>query len=90
LDCPDCILAPFVGLWQGAYTAPNAVSSGSGGHDARRDLLVRHGRVYAVDASSYFSRPGPRLVDGVEILAALLHPDRERPSTETAWIRLRE
>ncbi len=51
---------------------------------------MRHGRVYAVDASSYFSRPGPRLVDGVEILAALLHPDRERPSTETAWIRLRE
>jgi iron complex transport system substrate-binding protein len=33
-------------------------------------------RVVAVDASSYFSRPGPRLVDGVELLAHLLHPDR--------------
>lgn len=32
--------------------------------------------VYAVDASAYFSRPGPRLVDGVELLAAILHPDR--------------
>lgn len=32
--------------------------------------------VYAVDASSYFSRPGPRLVDGVELLAHLLHPER--------------
>ncbi|HYM68217.1 MAG TPA: ABC transporter substrate-binding protein, partial [bacterium] len=33
---------------------------------------VRQGHVYVVDASSYFSRPGPRLVNGVEILAALL------------------
>jgi iron complex transport system substrate-binding protein len=35
---------------------------------------VRKGRVYAVDASSYFSRPGPRLATGVEILAHVLHP----------------
>jgi iron complex transport system substrate-binding protein len=33
------------------------------------------GRVFAVDASSYMSRPGPRLVDGLEILAWALHPD---------------
>jgi iron complex transport system substrate-binding protein len=32
-------------------------------------------RVFAVDAASTFSRPGPRLVDGVELLAHLLHPD---------------
>jgi iron complex transport system substrate-binding protein len=32
-------------------------------------------RVFAVDANGYFSRPGPRLVDGVELLAFLLHPD---------------
>lgn len=37
---------------------------------------VRAGQVYAVDASAYFSRPGPRVVDGVEILAHILHPDR--------------
>ena len=30
---------------------------------------VRKGRVYALDANSYFSRPGPRVVDGLEILA---------------------
>ena len=30
---------------------------------------ARGGRVFAVDASSYFSRPGPRIVDGLEILA---------------------
>jgi iron complex transport system substrate-binding protein len=33
---------------------------------------VRAGRVYAVDGTAYFSRPGPRLVDGAEILAAIL------------------
>ncbi len=36
---------------------------------------ARRGRVFATNGSAYFSRPGPRLVDGVEILAALLHPD---------------
>ena len=34
------------------------------------------GRVVAVDAAAYFSRPGPRLIDGLELLAWLLHPDR--------------
>jgi iron complex transport system substrate-binding protein len=29
-----------------------------------------------VDAAAYFSRPGPRLIDGLELLAHLLHPDR--------------
>jgi iron complex transport system substrate-binding protein len=33
-------------------------------------------RVVAVDAAAYFSRPGPRLVDGVELLGHILHPDR--------------
>ncbi|HEY4704864.1 MAG TPA: cobalamin-binding protein [Thermoplasmata archaeon] len=45
---------------------------------------VRRSQVYAVDASSYFSRPGPRLVDGVEMLAHILHPDefpKEWPRT---------
>jgi iron complex transport system substrate-binding protein len=51
--------------------------------EARRLLLrdsgpdlppVREGRVWAVDANSYFSRPAPRLVEGVEILARILHP----------------
>jgi iron complex transport system substrate-binding protein len=39
-------------------------------------------RVVAVDAAAYFSRPGPRLVDGIELLAHILHPDRvpEPPS----------
>jgi iron complex transport system substrate-binding protein len=36
---------------------------------------VRDGRVYAVDANSYFARPGPRVVDGTELMAHLIHPD---------------
>jgi len=36
---------------------------------------VKNGRVYAVDANSYFARPGPRVVAGVELLAHLIHPE---------------
>ena len=36
---------------------------------------ARAGRVYATDAGSFFSRSGPRIVDGLEILAAILHPE---------------
>ena len=36
---------------------------------------VQANQVYAVDANSYFARPGPRVVDGTELLAHLLHPD---------------
>jgi iron complex transport system substrate-binding protein len=37
---------------------------------------VRNGRVFAVDGPAYFNRCGPRLVDGIELLAAIFHPDR--------------
>jgi iron complex transport system substrate-binding protein len=37
---------------------------------------VRAGRVFAVDANAYFARPGPRVIDGTELLAHLIHPDR--------------
>jgi iron complex transport system substrate-binding protein len=36
---------------------------------------VRKGQVYLVDANSYFSRSGPRVVDGLEILARIFHPE---------------
>ncbi|VTU02498.1 abc transporter substrate-binding protein : ABC-type Fe3+-hydroxamate transport system, periplasmic component OS=Chloracidobacterium thermophilum (strain B) GN=Cabther_B0043 PE=4 SV=1: Peripla_BP_2 [Gemmataceae bacterium] len=36
---------------------------------------VRAGRVFVTDGNAYFSRPGPRLVDSLEILAHALHPD---------------
>ena len=56
-------------------------------HRARRDYEIlrgfpnfnslpaaRRGEIYLVDASAYFARPGPRIVDSVEILAGILHP----------------
>ena len=36
---------------------------------------LRAERIVAVDASAYFSRPGPRLIDGLELLAQILHPE---------------
>jgi iron complex transport system substrate-binding protein len=36
---------------------------------------AREGNVFAVDATSFFSRPGPRIVDGLEILAWAVHPE---------------
>ncbi len=57
---------------------------------------VIEGRVWAVDGPSYFNRPGPRVVRGAEILAALFHPGvgecqpREaRAATCHAWLSRR-
>ncbi len=36
---------------------------------------ARSGEIYVVNASAYFSRPGPRIVDSLEILAGILHPN---------------
>jgi iron complex transport system substrate-binding protein len=62
------------------------------------DLLVREladtpaladGQVFVVDATSYVSRPGPRVVDGVELFAALLHPeDAVDDAPSGAWARV--
>jgi iron complex transport system substrate-binding protein len=45
-------------------------------------------RVFAVDATAAFSEPGPRLVDGVELLGHLLHPDLMDPPGNTAFLAL--
>ena len=37
---------------------------------------ARNGKIYLVDASAYFARPGPRIVDSLEILAGILHPEQ--------------
>jgi iron complex transport system substrate-binding protein len=64
---------------------PEVVVCAPCGYDLERSLplaeeVVRAGvlgadvAVWAVDANASFARPGPRLVDGVEALAAILHP----------------
>jgi iron complex transport system substrate-binding protein len=45
-------------------------------------------RVFAVDANGSFSRPGPRVVDGIDVLAHLLHPDAY-PDPRFPWSRIR-
>ena len=42
---------------------------------ADRLASIGAGQVVAVDANAYFSRPGPRLVDGLELMASILHPE---------------
>lgn len=49
---------------------------------------VRNGNVYAVDATSFFSRPGPRIVDGLEILAWAVHPDFYPPPPDGTIAKL--
>jgi len=49
---------------------------------------VKNGAVWATDATSYFSRPGPRVVDGVEILARILHPEVFGPPTDDQAVRV--
>jgi iron complex transport system substrate-binding protein len=55
------------------YDAPRAHEEAVGHREQLAGLGAR--RVVAVDASAYFSRPGPRLIDGLELLAQILHPD---------------
>jgi iron complex transport system substrate-binding protein len=45
---------------------------------------VKNGAVFLVDGSSYFNRPGPRLIDGIEMLAACLHPSLEQTARPDA------
>jgi len=46
-------------------------------------------RVFAVDAAATFSRPGPRLVDGVELLGHILHPDLVDPPGNIGFAEVR-
>ena len=53
---------------------------------------VQAGNVWAVNANSYFSRPGPRLVDGLEMLAEMFHPElftTQRPVGAQTAVRMR-
>jgi iron complex transport system substrate-binding protein len=56
------------------YDAPRALEEARA--HAQQLAALGAGQVVAVDAAAYFSRPGPRLIDGLELLAHVLHPDR--------------
>jgi iron complex transport system substrate-binding protein len=56
--------------------------------NAERISALGAERIVAVDAAASFSRPGPRLVEGTELLAHILHPDRVNPPDGVEFIEL--
>jgi iron complex transport system substrate-binding protein len=79
---PDVVVAMPCGLYLGDA------------HDQahrywERIAALGAGRVFAVDAASTFSRPGPRLVDGVELLGHVLHPDLVDPPGNIGFAEVR-
>jgi len=56
---------------------------------ASRLPRITDAEVYAVDANAYFARPGPRVAEGVELLAHIFHPDRFAwPHENQPWARI--
>ena len=66
------VLAPCGYYKEDTLRALESARMPAGWHEL---AAVRAGEVWAVDATSYFSRPGPRVVRGAEILARVIHPD---------------
>jgi iron complex transport system substrate-binding protein len=75
---PDVVVVMPCGLY-----ADEAAAQARARADRLRSLGAE--RIVAVDAASSFSRPGPRLVDGVELLAHLLHPELAAAPAGIAW-----
>ncbi len=69
---PDIILVSPCGY--GAQQAQNEYLSMPHTNEWNAMPAVRSGRVFALEANSYFSRPGPRLITGIEALASVFHP----------------
>jgi len=69
------------------YGLAEAVAEGEG--LLGRPEMASVGEVWAVDGGAYFSRPGPRVVDGVELLASVLHPRLVPPPPPGRARRLR-
>ena len=69
-DCAADVVVAMPCGWDAARSRAEVRSS------AERIAAIGAREVWAVDAAASFSRPGPRLLDGTELLAHLLHPDR--------------
>ncbi len=72
LDPDVLIVSPCGYNTQRSLEQAEQLKSRTGWNDLK---AVKNKRVYAVDGNSYFARPGLRLVDGVELLAHLIHPE---------------
>src|SRR6267154_2298480 len=82
---PEIILISPCGY--GARQARDEYLSMAHPHEWNAIPAVQSGRVYALEANSYFSRPGPRLITGIEALAKVFHPSMEvGPEAEAAAV----
>ena len=84
---PDIILVMPCGFdLERAVSEMHWLTQRDGWHDLR---AVRNGRVFVADGNQYFNRPGPRLVESLEILAGILDPEvfppRHARSAATAF-----
>ena len=97
---PPGLKSPEVSWGELAGLRPDVVVAmpcGWGAEEARGQALEHWDRiaelgarqVFAVDAAASFSRPGPRLVDGVELLGHLLHPDLVDPPGSVGFAEVR-
>lgn len=77
---PDTVIVAPCG-----YNAERAASEGTALRGQKEWSWLAHTRVWAMDSNSFLTRPGPRLVDGVETLAEIFHPTVfPRPSRSRA------
>ena len=76
---PDIVIAMPCG-WDATRAAREAEALGP----------IGAARIIGVDGAAYFSRPGPRLVDGVELLASIFHPGRVAPPLSATAIGVRD
>ncbi|MFQ5939370.1 MAG: cobalamin-binding protein [Alphaproteobacteria bacterium] len=84
---PDIIVVLPCGFDMARTRAEMPALTGRPGWRALR--AVRAGRVFLTDGNQYFNRPGPRLVESLEILAEILHPEAFHLGHEgTGWERL--
>ena len=74
---PEIVIAMPCG-WDAARAAREAEALGD----------LAGARVFGVDGAAYFSRPGPRLVDGAELLASIFHPGRVAPPDGAIAVRV--
>jgi iron complex transport system substrate-binding protein len=80
---PDVVVAMPCG-WDAAQARSEV------DHHAAEVGAIGAERIWTVDAAASFSRPGPRLVEGTELLAHLLHPDRVQAPAGVPFERVEE
>ncbi|HUY98052.1 MAG TPA: ABC transporter substrate-binding protein [Verrucomicrobiae bacterium] len=83
---PELVVCMPCGLRAPAAQAAAAVLGALPGWGELPAVLA--GRVFAVDGSWYFNRPGPRVVDGTELLVRLLHPEAWRGPVPLGTLRV--